>query len=141
MYGGKMVLRFDDTNPMNEKIEFEENIKKDLQTLKINPDLTTYTSDYFDVLKDYMEQLIKLGLAYADNTPSEEMKAQRDEGIESKYRTATLEENLQRFQLMLEGKKEVTKPVEEKKVEKKEGGGKRDDRKKEEKKIEQAAAP
>jgi glutamyl-tRNA synthetase len=44
-----------------------------------------------------MEKLIKLGFAYADDTPSEEMKAQRDEGIDSKYRTATLEENLQRF--------------------------------------------
>ena len=38
MYGGKMILRFDDTNPMNEKIEFEENIKKDLATLEITPD-------------------------------------------------------------------------------------------------------
>ena len=78
-----MILRFDDTNPLNEKIEFEENIKKDLSTLKITPDDVTYTSDYFDQLKDYMIQLIKLGLAYADDTPADEMKLQRDAGVES----------------------------------------------------------
>ena len=43
--------------------------------MKIIPDQVTYTSDYFEVLKEYMVKLIKLGLAYADNTPSEEMKA------------------------------------------------------------------
>ena len=48
-----------------------------------------------------MEILIKLGFAYADDTPSEEMKAQRDKGTESKYRNATVEENLKRFHLML----------------------------------------
>jgi len=42
-----MVLRFDDTNPMNEKIEFVENMKKDLATLEIFPDEVTHTSDYF----------------------------------------------------------------------------------------------
>ena len=53
-----MVLRFDDTNPMNEKIEFVENINRDLETLKIVPDRVTYTSDYFDTLKEYMEKMI-----------------------------------------------------------------------------------
>lgn len=48
-----------------------------------------------------MEQLIKLGLAYADDTPAEEMKNQRNQGIESKYRNATVEENLKRFSLIL----------------------------------------
>jgi len=48
-----------------------------------------------------MEELIKLGLAYADDTPAEQMKKERDEGIESKYRDATPEENLKRFHLML----------------------------------------
>jgi glutamyl-tRNA synthetase len=74
MYKGKMILRFDDTNPMNEKIEFVENIIRDLATLEIIPDLITYTSDYFDKTRDYMIEMIKLGLAYADDTPSEEMK-------------------------------------------------------------------
>lgn len=73
-----MILRFDDTNPMNEKIEFVENIIRDLKTMKIVPDRITYTSDYFDVTKEYMEKLIQLGLAYADDTPAEEMKKERD---------------------------------------------------------------
>jgi glutamyl-tRNA synthetase len=69
--------------------------------MEIYPDKVTYTSDYFDVTKDYMEKMIKLGLAYADDTPSEEMKKERDTGIESRYRNATVEENLLRFNLML----------------------------------------
>jgi glutamyl-tRNA synthetase len=52
MYGGRMILRFDDTNPMNEKLEFVENITRDLKTLEIHPDLITHTSDYFDVTKE-----------------------------------------------------------------------------------------
>lgn len=63
---------------MNEKIEFVENIIRDLKTMKIVPDRITYTSDYFDVTKEYMEKLIQLGLAYADDTPAEEMKKERD---------------------------------------------------------------
>jgi glutamyl-tRNA synthetase len=42
-----MILRFDDTNPMNEKIEFEENIKNDLKTMGVKPDILTYSSDHF----------------------------------------------------------------------------------------------
>lgn len=48
MYDGMMILRFDDTNPMNEKIEFVDNIIRDLKTLEIIPDRVTHTSDYFD---------------------------------------------------------------------------------------------
>ena len=83
MYKGKMILRFDDTNPMNEKLEFVENITRDLATMHIYGDSISYTSDYFDKLKDYMDELITKGFAYADDTPMEEMKKQRDEGIES----------------------------------------------------------
>ena len=50
-----------------------------------------------------MIKMIKLGLAYADDTPSEEMKKERDEAIESKYRNASVEDNLARFELLLEG--------------------------------------
>jgi glutamyl-tRNA synthetase len=129
MYNGKMILRFDDTNPMNEKIEFVDNIIRDLATLEIKPDRVTYTSDYFDQTKVYMEKMIELGLAYADDTPADEMKAERDKGVESKYRNATPEENLKRFHLMLEGKHDEDKKVEEKK-----GDDKKKDKKEEEKK-------
>lgn len=47
IYGGKMILRFDDTNPVTEKIEFVENIMHDLKTLDIKPDLVSHTSDFF----------------------------------------------------------------------------------------------
>ena len=110
-----MILRFDDTNPMNEKIEFVENIIRDLNTLEIYPDRITYTSDYFDLTKEYMEKMIQLGLAYADDTPAEQMKAERDAGIESKYREATVEENMERFHLMLRGLKVDPKKAEEEK--------------------------
>ena len=48
MHHGKMILRFDDTNPMKEKIEFVDNIIRDLKTLEITPDRVTYSSDYFE---------------------------------------------------------------------------------------------
>ena len=104
MHKGKMILRFDDTNPMNEKVEFVENIQRDLKTLGITPDQVTYSSDYFDTIRDYCKQLIKDGLAYADDTPAEEMKEQRDEGIESKHRQNTVKQNLEHFEGMLKGK-------------------------------------
>ena len=85
-----MILRFDDTNPMNEKLEFEENIKRDLATLGIVPDILSYSSDHFARLQAEMIRLIDLGLAYSDNTPGEEMKEQRDEGIDSPHRTKSI---------------------------------------------------
>jgi len=50
MNEGKMILRFDDTNPMNEKIEFETNIKADLARMGVVPDINTYSSDHFEAL-------------------------------------------------------------------------------------------
>ena len=90
MHNGKMILRFDDTNPMNEKIEFVDNIIRDLKTLGITPDIVTYSSDHFEMLQNYMKTLISLGKAYADNTPAEEMKEMRDAGTESVHRQNTI---------------------------------------------------
>jgi len=86
MHAGKMILRFDDTNPMNEKIEFVDNILLDLKVLGITPDQITYSSDNFEMLEKYMKQLISEGKAYADNTPAEEMKEKRDAGEETVHR-------------------------------------------------------
>jgi len=74
MYGGKMILRFDDTNPDAEKVEFQENILQDLKTLEITPDRVTFSSDYFQEIQDYCRKLIQDGNAYCDDTPAEEMK-------------------------------------------------------------------
>lgn len=74
IYEGKMILRFDDTNPEKENIEFVENIIRDLKTLEITPDIISHTSDYFPQITEYMKKMIKDGNAYADNGSAEEMK-------------------------------------------------------------------
>ena len=68
IYEGKMILRFDDTNPLNEKEEYEQSIREDLVRLEIFPDRITHTSDYFDVLIKHMAQAIAEGKCYCDNT-------------------------------------------------------------------------
>ncbi len=73
-YKGKMILRFDDTNPEKEKDEYVENIKKDLASLEIVPDCTTHTSDYFEQILNYMTEMIKKGDAYCDNTSVDKVK-------------------------------------------------------------------
>ncbi len=104
MYGGKMILRFDDTNPLTEKLEFVENILTDLKTLEIVPDKISYSSDFFKEIETYCRKLITDGNAYADDTPADKMKEERDEGIESKNRQNTVEQNLQHFDDMISGK-------------------------------------
>lgn len=104
MYGGKMILRFDDTNPITEKLEFVENIQTDLKTLEIVPDKVSYSSDFFKEIQDYCRKLIQDGNAYADDTPADKMKEERDVGTESKCRAFTVEENLKHFEDMLAGR-------------------------------------
>lgn len=99
-YKGKLLVRFDDTNPSKEKQEFEDAIVEDLSLLGIRADRITHTSDYFAELKDIALRLIRQGDAYADDTPQEEMRAQRMDGIASARRDASIEENLARFEDM-----------------------------------------
>ena len=94
MYNGKMILRFDDTNPAKEKEEYVDNIKKDLATLEIFPDEVTHTSDYFENLMKIMTQMISEGKCYCDNTCVEVMRKERTEGTPSKCRDQTVEQNL-----------------------------------------------
>eukprot|EP00921_Rhytidocystis_pertsovi_P007223 GHVQ01012125.1.p1 GENE.GHVQ01012125.1~~GHVQ01012125.1.p1 ORF type:complete len:778 (-),score=118.18 GHVQ01012125.1:116-2449(-) len=106
-YHGKFILRFDDTNPAKEKMEFENSIKEDLAMLNISPDQVTHTSDYFDELQSYMKALLVEGKAYVDNTEPEKMKADRNEGIESSSRcNNTIEDNLRLWTEMIEGSTE-----------------------------------
>lgn len=74
MYNGKMILRFDDTNPSKENDNFVENIKNDIKTMGIFPERVTFTSDYFDICQNHMKTMIQKGFCYADNTEHEEMK-------------------------------------------------------------------
>jgi len=109
MYKGKMLVRFDDTNPSKEKAEFEDSIIEDIALLGIKPDSTSHTSDHFDHLYKLAIQLIQSGQAYADDTPQETMRAQRMDGIASARRDATVEENLARFADMSAGSEEGKK--------------------------------
>lgn len=100
LYKGKLIIRFDDTNPSKEKVEFEESIVEDLDLLGIKGDCVTHSSDYFDEMYDYAIQLIKEGKAYVDDTPVEKMREERGEGIASARRSRTVEENLKFFDEM-----------------------------------------
>ncbi|PKI85171.1 glutamate--tRNA ligase [Malassezia vespertilionis] len=102
-YKGRLIVRFDDTNPSKEKQEYEDSILEDLALLGITSDTVTHTSDYFDLLHELAVRLIKENNAYADDTQQEEMRAQRMDGIASARRDASVDENLQRFDEMCRG--------------------------------------
>lgn len=104
MYGGKMILRFDDTNPANEKDIFVQNIKDDLATMDINPDIVTYSSNYFGQLEERMDELILKGGAYCDPTPMEEMKRQRYNREENDFRNTDAKTNKQIWDKLKQGK-------------------------------------
>lgn len=96
-YKGKLIIRFDDTNPSKEKEEFQDSILEDLKLLGITGDRVTYSSDYFQQMYDMCIQLIKEGGAYCDDTPTEKMREERMEGIASARRGRSVEENLRIF--------------------------------------------
>lgn len=96
-------MRFDDTNPAKENVHFEKVILEDLKMLEIKPDLFTHTSQYFDLMLEYCEQLLKEGKAYVDDTEPELMKLEREQRQESKNRSNTVEKNFSMWQEMLKG--------------------------------------
>uniref|UniRef100_A0A6A7FM92 Bifunctional glutamate/proline--tRNA ligase-like n=1 Tax=Hirondellea gigas TaxID=1518452 RepID=A0A6A7FM92_9CRUS len=99
-FKGTLVMRFDDTNPAKEDAHFEEVILGDLKLLQIKPDRFTHTSDYFDLMLEYCEKLIKKGLAFVDDTDAETMKAERDERKDSRNRSNSAEKNLSMWEDM-----------------------------------------
>ncbi|CAO1615568.1 unnamed protein product [Sympodiomycopsis kandeliae] len=108
-YDGKLIVRFDDTNPSKEKAEFQDAIIEDLALLGIHPDQQTFTSDYFDTIYQYVIQLVKQGDAYADDTPQEEMRAQRMDGLPSARREMSVEDTLTHFAEMSSASEEGRK--------------------------------
>ncbi|KAH3731476.1 glutamine--tRNA ligase [Pelomyxa schiedti] len=110
-YQGKLLLRFDDTNPSKEKVEYIESIIADLKTVGIVADAISYTSDHFDMLREKAEKLIAEGKAYVDNISREAMKAGRKDGIESPCRNQTVEQNMALWSEMLSGTPEGQKCV------------------------------
>jgi len=107
-YGGVCHLRFDDTNPTKEDVEYVESIMEDVHWLGFDwQDNLFYASDYFDQLYDYAEMLIKDGKAYVCDLSQEEIRATRGTltipGKESPYRNRSVEENLDLFRRMKAG--------------------------------------
>ena len=108
-YGGKFNLRFDDTNPTKEKIEFVESIKEDVEWLGADyEDRLFFASSYFQQMYDCAEFLIQKGKAYVCDLSAEEIRAYRgtltEPGKESPYRNRSVEENLKLFREMRDGK-------------------------------------
>ncbi|XP_031617339.1 bifunctional glutamate/proline--tRNA ligase isoform X2 [Contarinia nasturtii] len=102
-FKGKLIMRFDDTNPAKETVEFEQVILGDLELLEIKPDLFTHTSNYFDLMLEYCERMLKEGKAYVDDTEPEQMKKDREQRIESVHRNNSYEKNLKMWKEMLIG--------------------------------------
>ena len=110
-YNGQFNMRFDDTNPTKEKVEFVDSIKKDVEWLgaKWNGDVL-FASNYFPQMYEAAIRLIKKGKAYVDDLSAEEIRQYRgtltEPGKESPYRERSVEENLKLFEEMKEGKYE-----------------------------------
>ncbi len=106
-YYGKCNLRFDDTNPEKEEVEYVESIKEDIQWLGFQWDNEFYASDYFDKLYEFAVTLIKKGLAYVEDASSEEMAKLKGTptapGSDSPCRSRNVEENLDLFTRMKNG--------------------------------------
>ena len=107
-YNGKCNLFFDDTNPSKEKTEFVDAIRRDIVWLGYRWEKEVYASDFFDIIYEYAEQLIKEGKAFVCDLSAEEIKNTRgtltEPGQESPFRCRTPEENLKLFREMKAGK-------------------------------------
>lgn len=106
-YGGKTNLRFDDTNPTTEETEYVESIKADVNWLGFQWENEFYASDYFPKLYEFAVKLIRKGLAYVDDSSSEEIAATKgsptEPGKNSPFRDRSVEENLDLFERMKNG--------------------------------------
>jgi glutaminyl-tRNA synthetase len=107
-YNGKCNLRFDDTNPSTEEVEYVQSIMEDVKWLGFQWDELHYASDYFETLYQYAIKLITKGLAYVDDSTSEEIAAGKGDinkpGTNSPYRNRSIDENLKLFEDMRNGK-------------------------------------
>jgi len=107
-FGGKTNLRFDDTNPAKEDIEYVDSIKEDVKWLGFEWAKECYASDYFDQLYAFAVQLIEKGLAYVDDSTAEEIAQQKGTptvpGTGNNFRNRSIAENLELFAAMKAGK-------------------------------------
>ena len=108
-YHGETNVRFDDTNPSKEEVEYVNSILEDVKWLGFRwKEPVHYASDYFPELYEFARRLIQMGLAYVDDSTGEEIHAMRGDlthpGTESPYRNRSVEENLRLFEEMKDGK-------------------------------------
>lgn len=108
-YHGETNVRFDDTNPSKEEVEYVNSILEDVKWLGFQwKEPVHYASDYFPQLYEFARRLIQMGLAYVDDSTGEEIHAMRGDlthpGTESPYRNRSVEENLRLFEEMKDGK-------------------------------------
>ncbi|WP_394351921.1 glutamine--tRNA ligase/YqeY domain fusion protein [Perlabentimonas gracilis] len=106
-FGGKTNLRFDDTNPTKEDVEYVDSIKEDIKWLGFKWADEFYASDYFEQLYLWAQELIRKDLAYVDDQPQDQMRVNRgtvtQPGKDSPFRTRSVEENLDLFARMRAG--------------------------------------
>jgi len=107
-YGGRCHLRFDDTNPTKEDVEYVDSIKEDIKWLGFDwGDHLYFASDYFEKLHEWAVHLIEEGKAYVDDQNAEEIRKGRGDlknpGVDSPYRDRLVEENIDLFRRMKEG--------------------------------------
>lgn len=106
-YGGKCNLRFDDTNPTKEDVEYVDSIQEDVRWLGFQWDNLFYASDYFETIYQYAEKLIEMGLAYVDSCSTDEIRKLRgtltEPGKPGPYRDRSVSENLDLFRRMRAG--------------------------------------
>ena len=106
-FGGKTNLRFDDTNPEKEEVEYVDSIKEDVQWLGYHWDGLYFASDYFDQLYEWAVKLIKAGKAYVDDLTADQIREYRgtltQPGKDSPYRNRSVEQNLDLFERMKAG--------------------------------------
>ena len=107
-YGGECNLRYDDTNPVKEDVEYVDSIEEDVKWLGFQWNRRLWASDYFDKMYEAAVELIRKGKAYVDNLTAEQIKEYRgtlkEPGKESPCRNQSVEENLQLFEEMRAGK-------------------------------------
>ena len=102
-FKGRLIMRFDDTNPAKENEHFEKEILSDLDLLGVVADKYSHTSDYFDNIIQFAEQLVKQGEAFVDDTDPETQKEERFQMKSSKNAANTIEQNLALWKEMLIG--------------------------------------
>ena len=107
-YGGKCNLRYDDTNPVKEDPEYVKAIEEDVKWLGFQWEKRCWASDYFDQMYESALELIRKGKAYVDDQSADQIRETRgtltEPGVESPFRSRTVEENLQLFEEMKDGK-------------------------------------